>query len=210
MKKLQVISYFIGILCASSCGDSYVSDNANDDFKVDTIAILNYFDEEEFENDTLPQLLNEIGICNLHKSVRESSADSVNDCTSRNYKFFKYNFNMPWTEGFGLEIRATVNDFPLRRFILFERIDGKLVKSRGFVANLAEIHTNPHGFNDLLLLFPDKEAGSFVVKYVYNLNEKSYEFGALEAIDGYIVKQERKDSLSNVVLQRLNDNHMFF
>ena len=64
--------------------------------------------------------------------------------------------------------------------------------------------------NHIVLLFPDKEAGSFVVKFVYNPVEKNYEYNSLEAIDGYIVKEERKDSLNNVVLQRLTENNMFF
>jgi hypothetical protein len=61
-----------------------------------------------------------------------------------------------------------------------------------------------------MLLFPDKEAGSFVVKYVWDEEESSYEYQSLEAIDGYPVKKERQDSLSNVVLQRLTENNMFF
>jgi len=188
-----------------SCkGDGPWSSHA--DFTVDTIVILNYFDDPKFESDSLPALLQEIGICEFNTDASSDKAE----CSPRNYKFFKYNKSMSWNDGFGLEIRATVDGFALRRFILFERINGKLVKSRGFVANLAEMHTTPTGFNDLMLLFPDREAGSFVVKFVYDMEDGSYEYQSLEAIDGYPVKKERKDSLSNVVLQRLNENKMFF
>jgi hypothetical protein len=189
----------------ASC-DTENSYDGESDFTSDTLVVLNYFDEVRFENDTLPMLLKEIGICDpLSNELSKKDA-----CSPRNYKFFKFNSNMPWNEGFGLEIRATVDSFPLRRFIVFERTGSELVKIRGFVANLAEMHTTVSGFNDLMLLFPDREAGSFVVKFVYNLQEKNYEYESLEAIDGYPVKKERKDSLSNVVLQRLTENNMFF
>lgn len=206
MKRVVIISLFSTILMQlCSCEDDKPGSNSSN-FTADTLVIFNYFDEITFENDTLPMLLQEIGICDIQ--VNESSERA--ECTPRNYKFFKYNNAMSWNDGFGLEIRATVDGFALRRFILFERVHGKLAKSRGFVANLAEMHTTPSGFNDLMLLFPDREAGSFVVKFVYDLEEKLYEYHSLEAIDGYPVKKERKDSLSNVVLQRLTENQMFF
>lgn len=188
-------------------------DNDNDDwgydkyFHKDTIAIFNYFDDDQFENDTMMMLLEEIGFCRMESDLLDTIRPL---CSPRNYKFFKYNESIPLSDGFGLEIRATVDNFALRRFILFERVGGKLSKSRGFVANLAEMHTTKSGYNDLMLLFPDKEAGSFVVKFVWDQEEGAYEYESLEAIDGYPVKKERKDSLSNVVLQRLQENRMFF
>lgn len=201
---------FSALLAAMSACESENDDweYGNSNFQKDTIAIFNYFDEEQFESDSLLPLLEEIGICKTELNTSDTSARAI--CSPKNYKFFKYNKSMPWNAGFGLEIRATVDDFPLRRFILFERIDGKLAKTRGFVANLAEMHTTKSGYNDLMLLFPDREAGSFVVKYIWDEEESSYEYHSLEAIDGYPVKKERQDSLSNVVLQRLSENNMFF
>lgn len=205
MKRVFLYCFFcVGMLHLFSCNGNSESLVAAE-FKVDTLVVLNYFDDVAFESDSLPTLLREIGLCNSSNEPSDKAA-----CSPRNYKFFKYNKSMSWNEGFGLEIRATVDDFPLRRFILFERANGTLVKTRGFVANLAEMHTTPSGFNDLMLLFPDREAGSFVVKFVYDLDDQMYEYHSLEAIDGYPVKKERKDSLSNVVLQRLTENDMFF
>lgn len=197
-----------GMAWVTSCDTDDDWDTDYHAFQKDTIVIFNYFDEVVFENDTLIGLLEEIGICYAELDAQDTIPKPP--CTPRNYKFFKYNKSMPWRDGFGLEIRATVEEFPLRRFILFERVGGKLIKTRGFVANLAEMHTTKSGYNDLMLLFPDKEAGSFVVKYVWDEEEATYEYKSLEAIDGYPVKKERKDSLSNVVLHRLSENNMFF
>lgn len=207
--NIRIFTVLFGVLLLTfiSCNESENGWSGNQNFVVDTIAIFNYFDEPEFENDTLPQLLAEIGIC---ANTSDEDGHEKDLCSPRNYKFFKFNRSLAWKDGFGLEIRATVDGFPLRRFIIFERIDGKLAKARGFVANLAEMHTTNHGYNDLMLLFPDKEAGSFVVKFVYDHEQRMYEYKSLEAIDGYPVKKERKDSLSNVVLQRLSENNMFF
>lgn len=211
--KMNTLNYLFVLIFASLLAVFTSCDNGNDEwgydkyFHKDTIAIFNYFDDDVFENDTLITLLQEIGFCRLENDL----SDTVRPvCSPRNYKFFKFNKSMSWKDGFGLEIRATVDEFPLRRFLLFERVGGKLVKSRGFVANLAEMHTTQSGYNDLMLLFPDKEAGSFVVKYIWDAEEGSYEYESLEAIDGYSVKKERKDSLSNVVFQRLTENNMFF
>lgn len=178
----------------------------NENFVVDTIAIRNLFDEQEFENDTLPLLLEELGICNPDLTAEFDLYKPP--CQPRFYKFFKYKQDMPWNDGFALEIRSGVEDFPVRRFIIFERVNGKLSKVQGFVANLVEKHTTPSGYCDLMLLFRDEEAGSFVVKYIWK--ENKYEFKSVEAIDGYMVKKERKDSISDVVSKRLIDHKMFF
>jgi hypothetical protein len=206
MKKISLIitAKLLAISLFSCDTGSETIESQN--FQPDTLVILNYFNETQFENDTLVDLLNEIGICNNSRS----DSSKLAACSPRNYKFFKYNQGMTWHEGFGLEIRATVDDFPLRRFILFERVNGILAKSRGFVANLAEMHTSKSGFNDLRLLFPDREAGSFVVKFIYYMEEKNYVYHSLQAIDGYPVKAEKQDSLSAVVLERLTNNNMFF
>jgi hypothetical protein len=203
MRKLIPVLFAFALFACQPDGNNPELPYENEEFVTDSIPIFNYFDAESFENDTLPKLLDEIGFC-------ASQINGPNPCTPRNYKFFKYKENMSWNDGFGLEIRATVDSFPLRRFILFERVDGVLAKSRGFVANLAELHSTPSGYYDLMLLFPDPEAGSFVAKFIYDTEEKNYVYKSLEAIDGYPVKAERKDSLSNVVLKRLTNNNMFF
>ncbi len=189
---------------ASSDNDD--TEISNENFVVDTIAIRNLFDELEFENDTLPLLLEELGICNPDLTAEFDLYKPP--CQPRFYKFFKYKQDMSWNDGFALEIRSGVEDFPVRRFIIFERVNGKLSKVQGFVANLVEKHTTPSGYCDLMLLFRDEEAGSFVVKYIWN--ENKYEFKSVEAIDGYLVKKERKDSISDVVSKRLIDHKMFF
>ncbi|MEO9257270.1 MAG: hypothetical protein ABI207_02745 [Crocinitomicaceae bacterium] len=176
------------------------------DFVQDTIAIHNVFNEESFENDTMLSLLEELKICD--PDVTKPFNIKKPPCEPRFYKFFKYNKNLAWKDGFALEIRAGIDDFPLRRLIVFKRIDGKLVKLNGFAANLAEMHTTPTGFNDLMLLFRDTEAGSFVVKYVWK--KDVYQFKSLEAVDGYLVKPALQDSISRVVKKRLEKNHMFF
>jgi hypothetical protein len=177
-----------------------------EDFVQDTIVIRNLFDELQFADPLMIDLLAELRIC-------DTAANAPFDihkppCQPRFYKFFKYNKNMDWNDGFALEIRSGVEDFPVRRFIIFERIEGKLAKVQGFVANLVEQHTTPTGYYDLMLLFRDEEAGSFVVKYRWQKNK--YEFKSVEAIDGYLVKKDRKDSLSDVVSKRLVNNNMFF
>lgn len=210
MKFNVIVLLFSGFILFvfNTCDDDNLK---NDEFIVnfvtDTIPIFNYFDEKEFPNDTMLLLLKELNICILPEFYDDTTKAL---CSPRNYKFFKYNESLPLYDAFGLEIRATVDNFKLRRFLLFQRIDGELVKMRGFVAQLAEMHTTPNGYKDLMLLFPDREAGSFVVKFIWNNEDRMYHYETLEAIDGYLVKQAKQDSLSNVVLQRLTENNMFF
>lgn len=180
--------------------------NVQKPFVTDTIVVRNLFDETNFENDTLSMLLSELGICNPDVAAK---FDLYNPpCLPRYYKFFKYSSKLWWSDGFALEIRAGLDDFPLRRFLIFERVNGKLIKLNAFAANLVEKHTTPSGYYDLMLLFRDEEAGSFVVKYKWE-NQK-YEYASVEVIDGYLVKESRKDSLSDVVLKRLIKNKMIF
>jgi hypothetical protein len=182
------------------------SENAS--FVKDTILIRNLFDDKNFKNDTMMKLLDELDICNT--DLKAAFDIHHPPCEPRFYKFFKFNKHLALNDAFALEIRAGVDKFPLRRFIVFKRINGKLVKLNGFVANLVEMQTTPSGYNDLLLLFRDNEAGSFVVKFTWNEKSALYQFNSLVAVDGGIVRKELVDSLSNVVNIRLENNHMFF
>lgn len=216
---MKLISSFLCIclLVLVSCGEDQTKKTSwesgdeeeieiPEDFVADTIAIRNLFDELTFPDTVMYDLLAELGICDTVKDAEFNIHKPP--CEPRFYKFFRYKKDMPWREGFALEIRAGVEEFYLRRFILFERIDGKLTKIQGFVANLVEQHTTHTGYYDLMLLFRDEEAGSFVVKYSWDKDR--YVYRSVEAIDGYLVKEERKDSISNVVHQRLEENSMFF
>jgi hypothetical protein len=182
------------------------SDNTS--FVKDTIVVRNLFDDKNFKNDTMMKLLDELDICNTDLNAAFDIHHPP--CEPRFYKFYKFNKHLALNDAFALEIRAGVDQFPLRRFIVFKRINGKLVKLNGFVANLVEMQTTPSGYNDLLLLFRDNEAGSFVVKFTWNEKNALYQFNSLVAVDGGIVRKELVDSLSNVVNLRLENNHMFF
>lgn len=181
---------------------------SNKTFVSDTIVIRNYFDDKAFKHDTMLALLKELDICNpdtkapfnLHKPP----------CEPKYYKFYRYNKKLAWHDAFALEIRAGVDNFPLRRLMIFKRMNGKLVKLNGFAGNLVEMHTTPSGYNNLMVLFRDTEAGSFVLKYCWDKKNQLYKYKSVEAIMGYLVKPELKDSISEVVIKRLEKNHMFF
>lgn len=205
-------SSLIIILILTSC-KSEVNDNGdkNQVEKEPTqIDIETLFDDVAFPSDKEIQLLKELEICNPEENDLKNHSDPA--CHPKFFRFFQFKVDSKIENSFALLIKSRVQDFPLRRVLVFERENGKLVKVNGFVANLIGLRKSKTKYKDLILRFNDEVGGGEVAFYncVFTWQDKHYVFKSVEQINDLVLKSEYQDSMNVEIQNILIRNRMLF
>ena len=216
MKKgIKII--FICLLMVSCKGNEEAIDPEIDaGLKVGDITYIEtLFDETSLGSEMEYNLLKELDVCD---TVKVEGSDCA-QCTSKYFKFLKFNNNVDLNDAFLLQIKALTilknqdSKLPMRHLIVFEREKGELVKVNGFRGNLIATRESKSGIKDLIIRFYVPEDEAFL-NCLFEWDDKRYHFKSVEAIDGGggngRVKEAVKDSVSKIVYQSLMENSMLF
>ncbi len=199
--------YFLLLVFVSACTSKSDSKKEENSFVADTILIPVQF--SPFEDARIPKILEDANLC--RDIPKDSLKDSINmfdpPCMANFYRVFQFNSANDLEEQFGVTIAANVHDFPIRRTILMVKEGKKWVLMNRFVGDLVEMRTTESGYNDLLIRHPDLEAGSFAVRYIYK--EGKYHPEIAEEVDDKLIKKSLVDSLSPVIINRIEKNKMY-
>lgn len=204
--KLQIVFCCV-LFLLFSCNSSESEESTKDDFVADTIAVPIEF--SPYSDANIPDILAEANICaNIPK---DSLGDTINmfnpPCMANFFNVFKVNESRELNQVFGVRIASGVHDFPIRRTILMVKEGKAWVVMNRFVGDLVEMRTSKSGYHDLLIRHPDMEAGSFAVKYVYD--DGKYKPHLAEEVNDALIKKELVDSLTPVIIDRLEKKKMF-
>jgi len=164
------------------------------------------FDETKFSSKTELGLLKELGLGMCDPNQKDLSNYTVPACDPKFFKFLSFNNSIPLKNGFLLLVKSMVHDFPLRRLFVFQRIDNKLVKTNGFIANLIGKRPSASGYEDLVLRFRDEEKNFFNCVYVWKNNH--YEYNRVEQINDANIKAVFQDSM-NMDIQKMIELNRF-
>jgi hypothetical protein len=176
----------------------------------DQVEIETLFDQTTFASETEPKLLKELEICNVNQRDLQNHFDPA--CNPKFFRFFSFIENKSLENAFILQIKARVNDFPLRRLLIFEREKGVLVKVNGFVANLIGTRISKTKHHDLILRFNDNVTPGDIIFYncLYQWENNHYVFKKIEQINDANVKAEFQDSMNVVISNIIKNNRMEF
>jgi len=214
---MKTILYSLVILLPLSfvsCGP----EEDDDDLKiqphevVEDNTISTDFATNAFASDVEAKLLKELKICN---PKADSDTNELNPaCSPKFFRFFKLSKNIKLNDGFILLVKAGVNDFPLRRVLIFERETEGLVKLNGFNGNLIERRKSESGYDDLIIRFADNQDNTLIYfnclfkwvdgKYAYQYCEEIDENGPAK------IKAEFRDSMGIEIKKILDKNNMLF
>jgi hypothetical protein len=211
--RLHCLVVVIFTFLISSCKTE--DDNTNNIKKPKRIIgsqtnIETLFDQTTFPSDIEPKLLKELEICNLSQRDLQNHLDPA--CNPKFFRFFPFVENKDIKDAFLLQIKARVNNFPLRRLLVFEREKGQLVKVNGFVANLIGTRISQSKHHDLVLRFNDNVGMGDIVFYncLYQWENNHYVFKKIEQINDANVKAEFQDSMNVVIANVIKTNRMEF
>ena len=216
MKKNQfLIPIVIIVLAALVIGYFYTNKPAKkkvDKPKVNTeIQLIETdFNANTFSGTIEIELLKELGVCDS-TAPNDKNLDRPS-CSPRFFRFFNYKKNAALRNNFILLLRSGVNGFPARRLLIFERENGKLVKTNGFIGYIIEKRAAKNTlYDDIVIRFYEKDDEQ---KYFYNClfsrKDQRYEFVKCEAINDEAIKPKLVDSVSIEINKILIEKQLVF
>ena len=168
------------------------------------------FNANTFSGTTEFELLKELGVCDS-TAPNDKNLDRPS-CSPRFFRFFSYKKNAELRNNFILLLRSGVNGFPARRLLIYERENGKLVRTNGFIGYIIEKRiVNNKLYDDIVIRFYEKYDNQ---KYFYNClfswKDQRYEFIKCEAINELKIKPELVDSVSREINKTLIEKQLVF
>ena len=216
MKKNQfLIPIVIIVLAALVTGYFYTKKPAKKKVdkpkeKTEIQLIETDFNANTFSGTTEIELLKELGVCDS-TAPNDNNLDRPS-CSPRFFRFFNYKKNTELRNNFILMLRSGVNGFPARRLLIFERENGKLVKTNGFIGYIIEKRAAKNTlYDDIVIRFYEKY---YEQKYFYNClfswKDQRYEFVKCEAINDIAIKPAVVDSVSIEINKILIEKQLVF
>lgn len=169
------------------------------------------FEGKSFTDSIQLMLLNEINICNdtLHPDPRK---EGMSLCSPENFAFYTYSDAISLENGFLLQVKAGVNDFPVRRLLFFVRENGKLVTMNNVQGYLVEKRATTTGFDDLVVSLVDNLEGTYQ-RYDILLQYKEGKYHFVEALgdlQGSIDTPQMKKDAKAFFEERIRKNKLMF
>lgn len=215
MKKISV--FVFGLLLLASCGDEPKDELGGPpkEEEVEVKSISTDFASNAFDSKVEEKLLTELSICD--PKAPNDTDEKRPSCSPNFFRFFPLNDKIKLDNGFILLVKAGVNNFPLRRILIFEREKGELIKLNGFNGNLIERRPTPSGYDDLLVRFTDNIEGSLCYYNCwFSWNGGQYQYVNCEAIQEggqeapHRIKAEYIDTMAVEIKKILDKNKMIF
>jgi len=215
MKNLILFLLLILVACNNADIKKDTEKNSDNPDLGEIEHIETLFDQAEFSSNIHRDLLMELEICDTIYSEVAPCAT----CTPDYFKISDYKKGTKTQDAFLLQIKALTVlkgqevPLPMRHLIVFERVNGSLVKVNGFRGNLIATRKSGLGAKDLIIRFYIPEDEAFL-NCLFEWNGEQYKFESVEAIHGAggrgPVIEALKDSISKEVYSSLMSNSMLF
>jgi len=208
---IAIVVFICSLLVWKFSSNETSSNNDKDDVKkvIKVEQISTDFNLNKFSSDQEIKLLKEIGICDSTQAD-DNNLDNPS-CSPRFFRFFKLSKSKELKDGFMVLVRAGVNKFPIRRLLIFERENGQLVKTNGFVGYIIERRVVEGNYDDIVIRFFERyENQKYFYNCLYTWKNGRYEYVNCEAINDSKLKPEKADSVSVEVEKILYENQLVF
>lgn len=212
MKRLL---WILPVFIFASCGtDENSTTTTHEDGETgEIITVEKPFQKESFTEVTESELLNELNIC-------DTGADSLfTPCSAKYFTLKSFRKDKELKDAFILQVRGGVRlvgepePFPVRRLLIFERENDKLVRVNGFVGDLDSFERSGTDIDNIIVAFYDPQ-DDVMFHCLFEWENRKYSFKEVVSIDvgsgPKPVKKDQLESVSNEVYQLLMDKSMIF
>lgn len=210
--------WFIGVLMAILLVIYYFNDSRNtldEDPKKPTIEktegvqVSTDFNTNTFESKVEPKVLKDLNLCD---STIQWSDDLLRpSCTPNYFRVFPLKKGLDVAQGCMVLLKAGVNGFPVRRFVVYEREGKEMVQANGFIGYPIEFRPQAQTYDDVVIRFFERFEGQ---KYFYNClftwKQNRYQYVRCEQINDANIKPEKQAQVSAEILQILNEKQLVF
>jgi hypothetical protein len=175
----------------------------------EVLEISTDFNLNSFDKGDEVKLLKELKICD--STMLEDNSLERPACSPRFFRLFPLKHNMPLSKGFILLVRSGVNGFPVRRLLIFERSNGKLVSTNRFIGYIIQKRKQENRYDDIVVRFFERyEKQKYFYHCLYSWKNGKYDFVKCEEINGERIKPELIDSVSLEVQKILNEKNLVY
>jgi hypothetical protein len=167
------------------------------------------FNTNTFASKAEPKVLKDLNLCD---STVQWSDDLLRpSCTPNYFRVFPLKKGLDIAQGCMVLLKAGVNGFPVRRFVVYEREGKQMVQANGFIGYPIEFRPKANNYDDVVIRFFERFEGQ---KYFYNClftwKQNRYQYVRCEQINDANIKPEKQAEVSAEILQILNEKQLVF
>ena len=215
--KNKKLLWFIGILLILIFIFYYQkSDNKIDEpkkvlekEKVEGIQVSTDFHTNTFTSVQESIMLKKLQLCDT--SMEWSEEENRPSCTPNFFRVFPLKKGLDLTQGCMVLMKAGVNHFPERRFLVYEKEGNQMVQANGFVGYPIEFRPKKNNYDDIVIRFFEPHP---IERNLYNClftwKQNRYQFVRCEQINDLNIKPEKQTQVSAEILQILNEKQLVF
>jgi hypothetical protein len=167
------------------------------------------FNLNVFEGDEEPQLLKNLRLCD--STIAMSKDLNRPSCTPNFFRVFPLKKGLSLQKGCMILMKAGVNQFPVRRFVIYEREADQFVQANGFIGYPIEFRPKPNGYDDIVIRFFERYQGN---KYFYNClftwKQHRYQYVCCEQINDADIKPEKQKQVSSEIWKIIYEKQLAF
>ncbi len=177
--------------------------------KVAGVQVSTDFNTNTFVSKAEPKVLKDLKLCD---STVQWSDDLLRpSCTPNYFRVFPLKKGLDVAQGCMVLLKAGVNGFPVRRFVVYEREGKQMVQANGFIGYPIEFRPQANNYDDVVIRFFERFEGQ---KYFYNClftwKQNRYQYVRCEQINDANIKPEKQAEVSAEILQILNEKQLVF
>ena len=177
--------------------------------KVEGVQISTDFNTNTFSSKDEPKVLKDLKLCD--SSVQWSEDLLRPSCTPNYFRVFPLKKGLDIAQGCMVLLKAGVNGFPVRRFVVYEKEGAEMVQANGFIGYPIEFRPQAKTYDDVVIRFFERYEGQ---KYFYNClftwKQNRYQYVRCEQINDANIKPEKQAQVSAEILQILNEKQLVF
>ena len=167
------------------------------------------FNTNTFSSKQEAALLKNLQLCD--STIQWSEDENRPSCTPNFFRIFPLRKGLDINQGCMVLLKAGVNGFPVRRFVIYEKEGEQLIQANGFIGYPIEFRPKANSYDDVVIRFFERFEGE---KYFYNClftwKQNRYQFVRCEQINDANIKPEKQADVSAEILQILNEKQMVF
>ena len=173
------------------------------------IQISTDFNTNSFSSKNEANLLKNLGLCD--STINWSEDLDKPSCTPNFFRVFPLKKGLDIAQGCMVLMKAGVNHFPVRRFVIYEKEGAQMIQANGFIGYPIEFRPQDQNYDDVVIRFFERYEGQ---KYFYNClftwKQNRYQYVRCEQINDANIKPEKQEQVSAEILKILNDKQLVF
>ena len=177
--------------------------------KTEGVQISTDFNTNTFSSKAEPNVLKNLNLCD--STIQWSEDLNRPSCTPNYFRVFPLKKGLDIAQGCMVLLKAGVNDFPVRRFVVYEKEGAQMVQANGFIGYPIEFRPQTKTYDDVVIRFFERFEGQ---KYFYNClftwKQNRYQYVRCEQINDVNIKPEKQTQVSAEILQILNEKQLVF